>query len=96
MNVKTIIDLLKQTYNEWNEDKAPRLGAALAYYTVFSIAPLLVVAVAIAGMVFGRDAAQGQIYGQIRDVVGPKTAGFIQDLIKNANHPASNRRRCQA
>lgn len=54
-----MVDVLKDTWNDWNEDKAPRLAAALAYYTAFSLAPLLVIAIAIAGLVFGQEAARG-------------------------------------
>jgi uncharacterized BrkB/YihY/UPF0761 family membrane protein len=57
------------------EDKAPRLGAALAYYTVFSVAPLLIIAIAVAGLVFGADAAQGSIVTQIRGLVGERGMG---------------------
>ena len=53
------IDLLKKTFTEWQEDKASRLAAALAYYTAFSVAPLLLIAIAIAGFFFGDEAAQG-------------------------------------
>ena len=59
MNPKTVWDLLKPTGLEWMEDKVPRLGAALAFYSVLSLAPLLVIAIAIAGLVFGEEAAQG-------------------------------------
>src|SRR6266700_3947677 len=66
--------LLKQAFTQFIAHKAPRLGAALAYYTIFSIAPLLLIAVAIAGMVFGREAAQGELLGQLRGVLGPNAA----------------------
>jgi membrane protein len=62
MNFKQIRAILKRTASDWMEDQAPTLGAALAYYTVFSLAPLLLIAIAIAGLVFGREAAQGQIF----------------------------------
>src|SRR5262245_46500161 len=68
--LQTIFALFKETFNEWNEDKAPRLGAALAFYTVFSLAPLLIIVIAIAGMFFGVEAAQGKIDEQIRGLVG--------------------------
>ncbi len=64
MNPKQIFAILKETASDWMEDQAPTLGAALAYYTVFSLAPLLVIAIAIAGLVFGQEAAQGQIFDQ--------------------------------
>jgi membrane protein len=53
--------MLKQAFQDWNEDDAPRLGAALSYYTIFSIAPLLLISIALAGLVFGQEAAQGRI-----------------------------------
>lgn len=89
MNLKVVWGLLKQTYSDWSEDKAPRLGAALAYYTIFSLSPLLVVAIAIAGLVFGQEAAQGQIVGQIRGLVGDEGAQAIQDMIRNASRPGA-------
>jgi membrane protein len=84
MNLKTLFQLLKETFNEWNEDKAPRLGAALAYYSVFSIAPLLIIAIAIAGQVFGETAANDRIRGEIADTIGPQAAELIQETIKNS------------
>lgn len=82
---RTIFDLFKTTFQEWNEDKAPRLAAALAYYTAFSIAPLLVIVIAVVGLVFGQEAARGQIVQQIQNEVGRETAEIIQTMIENAN-----------
>ncbi len=90
MNLKIIWGLLKDTFNEWNEHKAPRLGAALAYYTLFSIAPLLIVVIAMAGLVFGQRAAEGQLVGEIRGLVGDEGAKLIQSMIENARQPASS------
>lgn len=87
MNIKTIWDLLKETFTEWNNDKASRLAAALAYYTVFSLAPLLIIAIAIAGSVFGEEAARGEIVGQMQGLVGRDGAEVIQTAIQNANKP---------
>jgi membrane protein len=82
-NAKEFLELLKETYTDWNEDKAPRLGAALAYYTVFSMAPLLVVVMGIVGIFYsGADQA---LQKQIADVVGADAAGAISDILKNAN-----------
>jgi membrane protein len=81
--------LLKRTYSKWNEDHAPGLGAALAYYTVFSLAPLLMIVIAIAGFVFGQEAAQGQIMGQIQGLVGEESAKAIQSMIEEARKPAA-------
>ena len=82
--------LLTRTYSKWNEDHAPGLGAALAYYTVFSLAPLLMIVIAIAGLVFGQEAAQGQIIGQIQGLVGEESARAIQSMIEEARKPASS------
>ena len=81
--------LLKRTYAKWNEDHAPGLGAALSYYTVFSLAPLLMIVIAIAGLVFGQEAAQGQIMGQIQGLVGEDSAKAIQSMIEEARKPAA-------
>jgi len=82
--------LLKAAFTRFSAHKAPRLGAALAYYTIFSIAPLLLIAIAIAGMVFGREAAQGEILGQLRGVLGPNAAGAIQEMVISAAKPKSS------
>ncbi|MEG3899270.1 MULTISPECIES: YihY/virulence factor BrkB family protein [unclassified Microcoleus] len=89
MNLKTVISLLKQTFTEWQEDKAPTLAAALAYYTVFSLAPLLIIVIAIAGLVFGADAAQGQIVTQLQSLIGKEGAQTVQELILKASEPKS-------
>lgn len=87
MSIKTIWVLLKETFTEWNNDKASRLAAALAYYTIFSLAPLLIIAIAIAGAVFGEEAARGEIVEQIQGLVGKEGAQFIQVAIENASKP---------
>ncbi len=69
--------LLKETFQEWNEDKAPRLAAALAYYTAFSLAPLLIVVISIAGLIFGQEAVRGQLQYEIQGVVGAQAASAI-------------------
>ena len=85
MNVKQAFALLKRAAGDWFDDQAPTLGAALALYTVFSLAPLLIITVSIAGLVFGREAAQGQIFDQLRSLVGEASAGAMQDVVQNAN-----------
>lgn len=86
--VTMIWDLLRETYEEWNQDQAPRLSAALAYYTLFALAPLLVIVTAIAGFVFGQEASSGQLFGQIRGMVGDDGAAAIQSMVASANKPA--------
>jgi len=85
--MKKYLGLFKQTISEFIADKVPRLGAALAYYTIFSLAPLLLIVIAIAGLAFGHDAAQGKIFEQLRGALGPNTAVAIQDMVKNAARP---------
>jgi membrane protein len=85
MKLKDIWELLKTAGAEWLEDKAPRMGAALAYYTIFSLAPLLVITVAVAGMVFGQDAAEGRIVGELQGLVGPEGGKVIQTMLVNAS-----------
>jgi membrane protein len=87
--VKKYLTLLKQTFAEFSQDKVPRLGAALAFYTIFSIAPLLLIGIAIAGLAFGREAAQGQIFTQLKNVLGPTAATAVQEMIRNAAKPKS-------
>jgi membrane protein len=80
---------LKQTTSEWLDDNAPRLGAALAFYSVLSIAPLLVIALAIAGAVFGQEAARGELLSQMEGMVGSQGATAIQEMIAHAHKPAA-------
>ncbi|NEP50893.1 MAG: YihY/virulence factor BrkB family protein, partial [Moorea sp. SIO3C2] len=87
MNPKAILGLLKETFKEWQEDNASRLAAALSYYMIFSLAPVLIIAIAIVGSIFGEEAAKGEIVGQIQGLVGEQGAQFIQTAITNANRP---------
>ena len=72
----------------WIDDFAPSMGAAISYYTVFSLAPLLVIVIAVAGAVFGREAVQGEIVGQLQGLIGREGAIAVQGLIKSASEPA--------
>jgi membrane protein len=87
MRLQNLWSLLKETVKEWQEDKVPMLAAALAYYTMFSIAPLLIIVIAIAGLAFGEDAVRGQLDDQIRGLVGTDGAEAIQGMIANAYQP---------
>jgi membrane protein len=89
VNPKVMWKLLGATYTKWTEDHAERLGAALAFYSVFSLAPLLLIVIAVAGLVFGQEAAQGQIIGQIQGLVGEESAKAIQSMIEEARKPAA-------
>jgi len=88
MNPKAIFGLFRDSFKEWSEDKAPRLGASLAYYTVFSLGPLLLVVIAIASIVF-KDARQ-QITGTIGSVVGSGAQDVINTTIDHSNKTGSN------
>ena len=81
--------MVKSTISAWSEDKVPRLAASLAYYTALSIAPLVVVVLAIAGLAFGRAAAQGQLVWQVREFTGGAGARAIQALVEGAHHRAT-------
>jgi membrane protein len=81
--------LLKDSACKWSTDKAPRLGAALSYYTVFSLVPLLVMTIAIAGVVFGQEAAQQSIMTQMESLVGPQSAAAVKQMLDIAQKPSS-------
>jgi membrane protein len=85
---RALLELLKEAYRDWSEDKASRLAAALAYYTAFSVAPLLLITIAVAGLVFGREAAQGRILGQLEGLMGP-AAGAIETSVANSQDPGA-------
>src|SRR5215210_390451 len=85
------LDVFKQTFKEFSEDKVPRLGAALAYYTIFSIGPLLLIAVAMAGIFFGQEAAQGRLSDELGKVFGAKMAESLEQMVQAASKPKSGR-----
>jgi len=85
--LRKIWPLVKQTFSEWSADKGPRLGASLSYYTVFSIAPVLVVVIAVAGIFLGQDAAQGRISEQLSGLLGADAARVVEAAIaKSSQH----------
>lgn len=87
MSWRSIWRLLKETVDEWQQDKVDRMAAALAYYTLFSIAPLLVIAVAVAGAVFGQEAARGEVVTQIQGLLGKAGAEVVQTALANTQNP---------
>jgi len=90
--VQRPLRLAVSALQRWIADGGPQLGAAIAFYTMFAIAPLLVIAIALAGYVFGAEAARGQIVEQIRDLVGDDSARAIQTMIQSAgNRPEDGR-----
>lgn len=85
----TVKTLIAETVSSWSAINAPRLGAALAFYTTLSMAPLLVFSIGIAGLVFGRQAAQGRIITQIGSLVGPQGGAVIQNLLLESSRTSS-------
>jgi membrane protein len=76
--------LMKQTFNEWSADNAMTLGAALAYYATFSLAPLLVIIVAVSGFFLGQETTQATIVSRVQESMGPAAAGYIRSMISAA------------
>lgn len=89
MNFSNAWQLLRQTFADWIEDKAPRLGASLAFYSAISIAPLLVLALSIAAFFFGEEAARGEIVGELQSLVGKDGGKAIEEMIQSANKPTT-------
>lgn len=87
MNWRAAWDTIKQTVTEFSNDKCPRLGAALAFYTALSIAPLLLLVVSIAGLVFDEQAASGRLQDQLKDLIGAEGAKTVEELVaRSAQH----------
>ncbi|TLU89830.1 YihY/virulence factor BrkB family protein [Dyadobacter sediminis] len=82
--IKFIISLIKDSASEFVEDNCMKLSAALSYYTVFSMAPMLLVIISIVSIVYGKEAFQGELFGQISGLVGKQAAAQLQEIIKNA------------
>jgi membrane protein len=89
MNFGTVFTILKETWEQFNADKVPRLGAALAYFTIFSLAPLLIVIIAIAGFFLGQATAQTEVLALANEYLGEQAAAAVADLIANATRPGS-------
>ena len=87
MAPREIVSMIKEAFTDWNDDNAPRLGAALSYYTVFSLAPILLISIAVAGLIFGEEAARGGIVAQIQGLIGRDAAEAVEGMIVNARKP---------
>jgi membrane protein len=87
VRIGRIWDLARRSVSAWIEDYAPSMGAALAYYTLFSVAPLLVIVIAIAGLFFGAEAAQNAIVAQLDGLIGREGAVAVQGLVQSASEP---------
>jgi len=83
-----LIAVFKEAGSWWLKDSIPRLAAALSFYTAFSMAPLILLVVSLAGLVFGRDAIQGRVVEQFSGLMGPESASTLQTLLQGAYHPA--------
>ncbi len=90
MALKDSWGLLKDTFKEWREDQATRFAAALAFYTMLSIAPLLFLVIGIAGLVFGQRAAEGRLVNELQGTVGPQAAQLLQTAISNVSETGTS------
>jgi membrane protein len=85
--IRAIGALIRDTVNAWIDDYAPSMGAALAFYTIFSITPLLLIVISLAGLFFGEQAARGEIIEQLSDLLGTESAQTVQTLLESLNRP---------
>ena len=83
------LSLCEKAIHKWLEDRAPTMGAAIAYYTVFSLAPMLVMVIAIAGLAFGQKAAEGALFGELADLIGAESAVAVQAMLRSASDTGS-------
>lgn len=84
------IQLTKKSVIAWLNDAAPSMGAALSYYTIFSLAPLLLIVMSVAGFIFGAEAARGELFGQLRGLMGSDAAAALETLLASLNKPAES------
>lgn len=89
MSTRKLTSLIKQTYAKWSEHEAPRLGASVAFYSVLSFAPLLLLTAALIALVFGQSSAQGALVNEARQLIGDRGAETVESLLKNAQKPAT-------
>jgi membrane protein len=88
MHVKRFYGLAKQAVNAWLDDYAPSMGAAIAFYTVFSLAPLVIIVIAVAGFFWGQQAVQGELFGQLQGLVGADGAKAVEGIVQSSSKPA--------
>src|SRR5262249_21122559 len=90
MNRQSVWEFLKSIVNQWIEDNPFQLASSLSYYTLFSLAPILIIAISVAGFIFGREAAQNQIVQTIQGLVGADSAKAVQSMIqKSSSEPTT-------
>ena len=80
--------LVKGAATAWVADYAPSMGAALSYYSVFSLAPLLLIVISIAGLVFGQEAVRGEVFGQLQGLLGTEASRAIEGLLASVSRPS--------
>jgi len=90
LTARALWRVLKRALAGWWGDNVPRLGASLAYYTLFALAPILVIAIGVAGLVFGREAVRGEIVGQIEGLMGRQGAEAVQAMVEGASRPSAS------
>ena len=89
VNTKLLVPTLKQSFSDWNDDNAPRLGAALAFYTILSISPLVILVIAIVSLVFDRASAQAHLLDQVQSLMGNEGRTAVQSMLSNGQKASS-------
>ena len=89
LDARALWQLARASFTSFVDDYAPSMGAAISYYTVFSMAPLLLIVIAVSGFVFGTDAASGRLYAELSGSLGPEAASEIQGMVRSASNPGN-------
>jgi membrane protein len=89
MNAKVLLTYLRQSFNDWNDDNAPRLGAALAFYTILSISPLVILAIAIVSLIFDRSRVQSHLLAEVQGMVGSAGRDAVQTMLQSGRKASS-------
>jgi len=89
MNAKRVVTIFETAFGSWNKHEGPRLGAALSFYTVLSLSPLIILVVALAGLVFTQSTAQTHILSQVQAMIGPQGGKAVEAMLENAQKPAA-------
>ena len=89
MDLQKFVGLLRRSFGDWSDDNAPRLGAALAFYTILSASPLVILAVAMVSLLFGRSSAQAQLLAEVQALVGPDGRSAVQSMLASGHKESS-------
>src|SRR3954453_134398 len=84
---KALVGLVKDAASSWSDDRAPSMGAAISYYSLFSMAPLLVIIITVAGFFFGAERVQDALFGQVADLMGQDAAHAVGEMLSHAQQP---------